>query len=335
VWHSGGGLHCLWVTVEPFDLGIAQEAEQAGSLLRRLAACLAADGSAAETARVLRVPKTLNHKPEYGTPREVVVEVFEPTRRYNPSDFDMILPAEPATVSRGPFTVPAVVGPSERNPTLFALGRSLKLKKIAPPAILEALKATNAAHCQPPHPESEVLRVFDSIMKRRDRVQPVPDASAAAAAPLHIHEFAAAVAAPPQEDPAPTEAVAEATAEATAEAAPSPAVMDVATLLDDTARYLRRFVVMSDQQSATVALWVAHTHTFLSSEATPYLHVTAATKRAGKTLLLEILEPLAAKPWLTGRTTAAALTRKIDAQKPTLLLDETGRSPKTPITARR
>src|SRR4029453_15576496 len=160
------------------------------------------------------MPKPWTRKPVYGTPREVVVEVFEPTRVYHPSDFDMILPAEPPADSRGPFTVPAVVGPSERNPTLFALGRSLKLKKIAPPAILEALKATNAAHCQPPHPEAEVLRVFDSVMRRRDRAKPAPNAPAAAASPSTINEVAAAGKAAPQEQPAPTEATAEATAEA-------------------------------------------------------------------------------------------------------------------------
>jgi uncharacterized protein DUF3631 len=53
-----------------------------------------------------------------------------------------------------------------------------------------------------------------------------------------------------------------------------------------------------------------------------YLHVTSATKRAGKTRLLEVLEPLVARPWLTQRVSAAALVRKIDAERPTLLLDE-------------
>ena len=50
--------------------------------------------------------------------------------------------------------------------------------------------------------------------------------------------------------------------------------------------------------------------------------MTSATKRAGKTRLLEILEPVVRRPWLTGRTSAAALVRKIDADEPTLLLDE-------------
>ena len=38
--------------------------------------------------------------------------------------------------------------------------------------------------------------------------------------------------------------------------------------------------------------------------------------------MLEVCELLVAKPWLTGRVTAAVLTRKIDGIQPTLLLDE-------------
>ena len=40
-------------------------------------------------------------------------------------------------------------------------------------------------------------------------------------------------------------------------------------------------------------------------------------------MMLEILELLVANPWLTGRATVAVLARKIDREKPTLLLDET------------
>ena len=53
-----------------------------------------------------------------------------------------------------------------------------------------------------------------------------------------------------------------------------------------------------------------------------YLAVSSAEKRSGKTRLLEVLELLVARPWLTGRVTAAVLARKVDAERPTLLLDE-------------
>ena len=82
-----------------------------------------------------------------------------------------------------------------------------------------------------------------------------------------------------------------------------------------------------------VALWVAHTHAIDAAECTPYLHATSATKRAGKTRLLEAVEPLVARPWFTGRTSAAALVRKIDDTSPTLLFDEADANPRwTPKT---
>ena len=86
--------------------------------------------------------------------------------------------------------------------------------------------------------------------------------------------------------------------------------------------FIRRFVVLDDDQMTAVVLWTAHTHAFDAAECTPYLSITSAEMESGKTRLLEVLQLLVANPWFTGRTTAAALTRKIDASAPTLLLDE-------------
>lgn len=86
--------------------------------------------------------------------------------------------------------------------------------------------------------------------------------------------------------------------------------------------WVRRYVVVTDHQAVVIALWTAHTHAIDAADCTPYLQITSATKRAGKTRLLEVLEPIVARPWSTGRTSAAALVRKVDAERPTLLLDE-------------
>ena len=100
------------------------------------------------------------------------------------------------------------------------------------------------------------------------------------------------------------------------------AAPDLASLLNDVEQFVRRFVVLNKHQAAVVVLWIAHTHVFDAFDCTPYLQVTSATARAGKTRLLEVMELLVARPWLTGRTTAAALVRKVDTETPTLLLDE-------------
>ena len=76
---------------------------------------------------------------------------------------------------------------------------------------------------------------------------------------------------------------------------------DLARVLDDVTRYIRRYVVLSDPQVRACTLWVAHCHAFAAAEATPYLNITSAVKQCGKTRLLEVLEPLVPGPWLTGR----------------------------------
>ncbi len=98
--------------------------------------------------------------------------------------------------------------------------------------------------------------------------------------------------------------------------------VDPAQLLDSIKAFIRKYVVLTNQQAIAVALWVAHTHAFEAAECTPYLHAGSAEKRCGKTRLLEVLELLVAAPWFTGRTSAAVLPRKIDRDRPTLLLDE-------------
>ena len=97
---------------------------------------------------------------------------------------------------------------------------------------------------------------------------------------------------------------------------------NLASLLDDVRALIRRYVIVDDAQADALALWAAHTHALAAAEATPYLAVNSAEKRSGKTRLLETLSLLVARPWLTGRVTAAMLVRKLAKETPTLLLDE-------------
>jgi hypothetical protein len=101
-----------------------------------------------------------------------------------------------------------------------------------------------------------------------------------------------------------------------------PEYVDGSAMLDRILEYIRRFVSLSESQARVVALWTVHTYLLAAAYATPYLAITSVEKQSGKTRLLEVLETLAANGWLTGRVTAAVLIRKIDAQQPTLLLDE-------------
>lgn len=102
----------------------------------------------------------------------------------------------------------------------------------------------------------------------------------------------------------------------------TPPALPLVVLLAHTRRFVRRFVVLSDEQAIAITLWIAHTYAFPAADTTPYLAINSATKRAGKTRLLEVLELVTLRAWLTGRASPAVLTRKIDAVAPTLLLDE-------------
>jgi hypothetical protein len=93
-------------------------------------------------------------------------------------------------------------------------------------------------------------------------------------------------------------------------------------LLETCRAWIRRYIVVSDQQAVVMAAWTLHTHAFDATETTPYIHITAPEKACGKSYLMEALQALAAAPIRSGGMTAAALVRTIEAKKPTIFLDE-------------
>lgn len=87
--------------------------------------------------------------------------------------------------------------------------------------------------------------------------------------------------------------------------------------------YIRSYVTLGETGYALViALWVVATYIWTAFDAFPYLVVTSATKRSGKTRLLELISFVASNPRLVANISPAALYRTIDSEKPTLLVDE-------------
>jgi len=120
------------------------------------------------------------------------------------------------------------------------------------------------------------------------------------------------------------------TPSATAQASPAPSdivtePVDGAALLDEVAGFIRRYVLLTAEQVAALALWVTHTHAFPAAETTAYVHIKSAERQSGKTKTLETLEPIVARPWFTSRASVAALVRKME-ELPSLLLDEMDRN---------
>jgi hypothetical protein len=105
----------------------------------------------------------------------------------------------------------------------------------------------------------------------------------------------------------------------------------LAELLDGVEATLRRYVIMGGNARTIVATWVAHVFAFGAAEFTPYLAVTSATKRSGKSRLLEVLEVILgpSRSVSTSNISAASLFRLIDANPGlAVLVDEVDRIPK-------
>jgi RepB DNA-primase from phage plasmid len=83
--NSGGGFHVYWVLDSAVDLQF--DSLEFRDVLRRTARALNGDLAAAEGARVLRVPGTLNHK--YDPPTLVTVTSHQDVR-YSLHDFEFL-----------------------------------------------------------------------------------------------------------------------------------------------------------------------------------------------------------------------------------------------------
>lgn len=98
---------------------------------------------------------------------------------------------------------------------------------------------------------------------------------------------------------------------------------ELATTLEDVREFVARFVYFEKPAQATaITLWIVGTYVFDAYDVTPYLHIKSPEKRSGKSLLLEVLEMLAANPVLAANVSPAALYRVVHLERPTLLLDE-------------
>jgi hypothetical protein len=101
-----------------------------------------------------------------------------------------------------------------------------------------------------------------------------------------------------------------------------PDEIELCQLLDEIVAFLRSYLILSTAQAHAIALWVAHTYVFDAVDLTPYLGITSAERRCGKSRLLELINSLVSKPLKAAGVTEAALFRVIEQRAPTLLIDE-------------
>src|SRR5215831_5405949 len=103
---------------------------------------------------------------------------------------------------------------------------------------------------------------------------------------------------------------------------PWPEPVDGAALLNGIAAAIRQHVVLTDHPRDIIALWTLHTYLIDRFLVSPRLGIRSPTKGCGKTLLLDVLARLVARPLPTANVTPAAIFRVVEAHRPTLLIDE-------------
>ncbi len=172
---TGGGYHLYWALRKP---STKEEVFLVENYLDRLASFFGGDQGATDASRILRVPGTLNVKPEYNPPRPVVIRKLDPSLEYNLIDFDFLPQAE--SQERALSTGQLLPGwqdellngvpEGKRNAIgtrlagrLFAMGHSEAEVLI----FLQAWNQRNAA----PLPDRELEEIVKSIARAHGRIR--------------------------------------------------------------------------------------------------------------------------------------------------------------------
>jgi hypothetical protein len=101
-----------------------------------------------------------------------------------------------------------------------------------------------------------------------------------------------------------------------------PEAPDGASLLCDLENYFTRYLVLPPGAPIALAAWTMATWVVGAFEIAPYLTVTSAEKRCGKSTLLDALSFVVREPLETTDISPPALFRVISERTPTVLIDE-------------
>lgn len=156
---SGGGLHCYWLLAEHAPASDSR----VEPILRGLARALRADPSAAELARIMRLPGTLNHK--YDPPRACHVLEAHWDRRYTLSDFDSFAEEKHYEPKQANPDKRAEFAEGERNVALTRFAGKLRHAGLSEIEMRESLLSINRNRCVPPMAEAEVENIARSIAR--------------------------------------------------------------------------------------------------------------------------------------------------------------------------
>ncbi len=103
---------------------------------------------------------------------------------------------------------------------------------------------------------------------------------------------------------------------------PWPDPVDGADLLVDIGAFASRFVIAPPPALTAIAVWALYAHVHDAFGTSPILAVLSPVKRCGKTNVLGALFHLCPRAVLSSNLTGPALYRTVEAERPTLLVDE-------------
>jgi hypothetical protein len=102
----------------------------------------------------------------------------------------------------------------------------------------------------------------------------------------------------------------------------APVADETGVLIQEAVDFINEFVYLSQEQALACALWTLHTWSIDAADVTPYINIEAPEKESGKTRLLLTLKALVKNEFSTLDTSRAYIYRKVNQDKPTLLIDE-------------
>ena len=355
--HSGGGLHIYWVLDDAVSHDIWQAHARQLKDLTKACGFLADDSRTADIASVLRIPGTFNHK--YSPPRSVTLSYTADEFIELSAMLDAIENAH-ARLCNKEEADPADnsnrhdYGPPDLKKLKSALAtldpdcdeKTWKFRRLAPlaqaardyPQMATELRdlgrswssgelagKPSKAWTTPGGNGLTGEQAFDDVWNRFYEGQytgtPVTlgtiyhDAKQAGWAEGTDTEAYAPVEAAQQDDaernnlPFPV-------------IEPWPDPVDPASLLNELSATIRRFVVMTPEQADAATLWISFTWLIDAVEVAPLAIINAPEKACGKSMLLEVMGRMSAKPLSVANATTAALFRSVERWGTTVLIDE-------------
>lgn len=316
---SPGKHHCYWFLADELPLN------QFTAIQKKLASMLGGDLKVCDLPRVLRVPGFHHMK---GAPF-LVREIGGNAQKYTVSKIlEFVGGAELPEPSKVPESTTDFTEGS-RNDSLFHYCRRLRIQGLDICEV-ETLALLKASECLPPLPEAEALKVIKSSANYKS-IDQAEIARLAALAPIDYDRVriasakAQGVRTSTLDELVGAARIKEQEAEGEGlfpEVIPYDEPVDLADLLDEISKTIRRFIAMDEHQADLATLWATASWFVDAVHFAPIALINAPAKACGKTQLLTVLQKLAPRGAQCAGISPSVLFRMIEKHRVNLFVDE-------------